>query len=455
MRKRANSIRPNDRFSVGILDFVTDRTKSVYLGSLSAALVPAVIMSLCTVYFLEKPADLWLDSVPANMDVLEYPSSMLIAEPCCQGNFRFLVSNNARLPINSVMINATLVRYTPDLEYFFCKNLISGTLREERLRSVCTPTVYSQQAFTDANGYGSIENLSIVAGVPGMYVFKVTAHRSVTGRNAKGVLGTVYVDAVSRNFSIRVARNPGLIIVPARVAPDTIAYGQPLDGTGPACASSNRAATQCALAARPDLSAPAATLIYTGNGSLSPGIAMAFFVVGHLEEVLLPDAQFPRTASPHTVGSRLRMARIVDASGATSLSQPVTAGGDPAVFPGVTVVGATNPALFFAFHVCGAFALWNRNWPGEGGQLQVQEVLALPPNGSKGERAGLGDFWMGGQASGLRLRRMQGSRPVHGAVIRVASALEQLRRRRYRNAFRTFGRCDRSRRHPSVFDWGG
>ena len=397
MRKRANSVKHVDGFSAGIIDFVTDRTRSVYLGSFSAALVPAVIVSICTVYFLEKPTNEWLDAVPAYMDVMSYPSSLVIAVPCCEGTFRLLVSNNARLPIDRTMVNVTLLQFKPDIEYSFCQNLIYGTLREERLRSVCTPLIYSQECFTNANGFVDIENMSVVAGVPGMYVLQVTAHQSITGRNSQGVLGTVYIGAVSRNFSIRVVRNAAIDIIPSAVAPDTIVFGEPLTRVGPYCAPSNNAVLDCGFGARPDLAAPAATLVYSGNGTLSPGITMAFFLVAHMEEVLQPDAEFPRTANPHAAGSRLRMARMADDTGANSLARPVPADGGPVQFTGLKVLASNNPSLVFAFHVCGTFALWNRNWLGDDGLLQVQEVLALPPNGSKGERAALGDFWMGAQ----------------------------------------------------------
>eukprot|EP00291_Cryptomonas_curvata_P025104 CAMPEP_0172156082 /NCGR_PEP_ID=MMETSP1050-20130122/2988_1 /TAXON_ID=233186 /ORGANISM="Cryptomonas curvata, Strain CCAP979/52" /LENGTH=153 /DNA_ID=CAMNT_0012825061 /DNA_START=309 /DNA_END=767 /DNA_ORIENTATION=- len=152
----------------------------------------------------------------------------MIAETCCYGSFKVLVSNKARLPINNVMINASLMEYIPDPDYSFCQGLIAGSWREERLRSVCTPAIYSQESFTDVDGFAYIENLSVVAGVPGIYTLKITAHESASGRTASGVQGTVYLDAVSRNLSIRVARNNALTIVPAYPAPDTLEYGAPL-----------------------------------------------------------------------------------------------------------------------------------------------------------------------------------------------------------------------------------
>jgi hypothetical protein len=121
-------------------------------------------------------------------------------------------------------------------------------------------------------------------------------------------------------------------------------------------------------------------------------------------QVLLPDAQFPRTSSPHTAGSRLRMARLSDGAAtpaaAASLSRAVPPGGGLVEFPGLSVAGATAPPLFLAFHACGALALWNRHWRDGGGRPQAQETALLPPSGTRGERAGMGDYWMGGQAAG-------------------------------------------------------
>jgi hypothetical protein len=73
-----------------------------------------------------------------------------------------------------------------------------------------------------------------VSEVPGMYVVIVMAHWTVSGCNTQDVIGTV--DAVKRNFSISIGSNPGLLVVPAHVAPDTVAYGQQLDSVSPACA---------------------------------------------------------------------------------------------------------------------------------------------------------------------------------------------------------------------------
>ena len=392
--RKAPPFKKVDSFSVGPLDLVTERTNSAYLSASAIVLVPAIAMCFGIVLYLKQPVNAWTDGAPVYVDILDFPSDMIMGELCCHGTFRLMVSNQYSLPLRNVSVSLSVAHVLPDPDYSMCSDLIAGSLEAERLQALCTPGLQGAENLTDVNGLASFEVVSVVAGVPGMYTFNVSASLAVKGR-----LGSSYIPYVTKTVSLHVSRNFNVEIIPSRFAPDEIEYGVSFVGYGSVCTTdAARSQFVCAHGSRDDLKPPSATLTYAGTQNVSSGVVMSLFTVGHMKEILQPDVRFGMTKNPHGVGSYYRHARITNGS-TISFSSPVSESGY-VEFSSFSVLGANNPSMFFAFYACGTFALWNKNWI-EDGQLYVQEMAILPPNNTKGQRAALGDRYVGdGPADG-------------------------------------------------------
>ena len=405
---------------------MTDRVKLGWFSILVIVLFPLVLYELLVVRQISSVPDHLLDEVPARMVILDSPQDMVLGvKSAVTGSpLSVLVANSKNLPVQDSQVLISLVSRVPEPGFDFCSGIITGSSLDERLGAVCDTALHNEEKSTNASGMATLDDFALVAGVPGTYIMNVTVSKVRTYTDEFGRTTDGPVIGAHSWFQVRVHKNLNLTIVPTSRPPQAIEYGTVFTGQGTVCEAPATGGTAlCGQGQRVDLKPPAAKVSYRGGDDLTNGTTMSLFVIANFSEVLLQKVEFPRTAYPHATGSVERMARVTSSLGGYQLkSSIIGSNGSSGVsqvggsewegsveWPGFQVMGANNPALFFAFYSCGVFSIWNENWiyqfPGnhlDGRPAenisQVLEMTMLPRRNEKGLRPGEGEWWIGGDA---------------------------------------------------------
>ena len=422
-----------DDFHSGFVDLVTDRVKNRWFSIFVIVLFPVALLNILVVRRISSVPDKWLDQIPAQMSILQWPSDLVLGvkSRASGTSLKVIVANADSLPVLDSQVSISLVSMVPEEEFDFCSGVIAGSNLDERLGPVCGAKLAGHEKDTDVSGIAVFDEFAFVAGVPGTYILNVTVskvqdYQDEFGREATGALIGAHAW-----FQVKVHRNLNITITPTTRPPKAIEYLTVFNGKGTVCtAPADGGTAQCSQGDRPDLRPPSASVLYTGGSELSNMTTVVLFTVANFSEVLLKKVQFPRTNYPHMAGSADRMARISSSLGGYSLQDTISAPdgsigvSDPdgdghwngtVEFPGFRVLGSNNPSLFFAFYCSGVFSIWNSNWdynfPGnkyDGRPAEsVRQVLEMtmlprrdynPIEDAKLLRPAEGEWWIGGQA---------------------------------------------------------
>jgi len=286
----------------------------------------------------------------------------------------------------------------PEDAYDFCRpgHLVEGTLDKERLGMVCLPLLDRAELFTNGSGMVDFTQMAAVAGVPGIWDLEITAYSSATERIA-GEDVLVYTAMASTAASIRVSSNPRVEIVPERNPPKELEYHQIMDGVDHLCTVPDNLGPSDCLGPtdkegpRPDLSPPAARIVYTGNTSISDASRMVLFVVGNFGEIGKPNLSIARSRYPQRAMSNRKFSRITNGV-VRNMTAVVDGSTGIAQFANFRVEASNNPTLFLAFYSLGKFRLWNEHYTDRGSEMAV-EIGLNPPLQPSRARAAQGAVW--------------------------------------------------------------
>jgi len=413
-----------DNFSSGFVDLVTDRVKNKWFSMFVIVIFPLLLLNLLIVRQLSSVPDHWLDQIPAHMAILTSPSDLVLGVKSKSSgkSLTVLVANSNHLPTLDSQVEVSFVSMVPEAEFDFCSNIIEDSYRDERLGAVCSARFYSNTQDTDSSGIAVFDDFAIVGGVPGTYVLNVTVSKVQEFVDEFGREGTGAIVGAHSWFQVKVHRNLNITVTPTTLPPKAIEYRTIFNGRGTVCSTpADLGTASCTIGDREDLRPPAASIVYTGGDDLSNATTVTFFLIANFSEVLWRHVEFPRTNYPHLTGSVDRMARMTKSGGGFQFQETImgldggtgvsemeggTGWGGTIEFEGFQVLGASNPALFFAFYCNGVFGVWNKNWMYEfpGNELdgrppasiqQVLEMTMLPRPNEKGVRPAQGEWWIG------------------------------------------------------------
>jgi hypothetical protein len=380
-----------DHFSSGTIDVVTDRVKSKWLTIFGALLFPMIIINLAFSSIVTYVPDQWSFSNVTNIVVLNKPERLILGEPMGK-RLEMIAVNKASLPVMGLKVRASVIHVSPEPDFSFCSDLISGTFEHERLGVVCTPVLSDHELFTNSSGMVDFRDMVAVGGVPGVWDFKIEVFFAST-RTVGGQPRTTYTATAQTQISLRVHRNLYVSIERDRAPPAELEFGQVMDGLDWFCKTpTNFGVANCTDGTRTDLQPPSARVVYKGNSSISNNTRMVLFSVSNFSEVLMPGMSVARTRNPSRVMSTLKMARLTNGT-SLNFTQMISAQDGRAVFPNLQVVASNNPALFLAFYSCGRFELWNTHYT-EGGAHVAVEITLNPPLLAGRTRAAQGTVWV-------------------------------------------------------------